>query len=166
MSTRSNIYLKLKDESKGQTIKFDKAKLPAPLADDNFETPNLTIPQDANFIGVYHHWDGYISGVGKTLFENYKDYETILNLLALGDLSSINGDITAYHAWRNEDTPPTFYTNKTLPAKQAVQEEYAYLFDGKKWKVAYFEWDDETDKRIEPKWLDLETELKRLESEK
>lgn len=164
MSTRSNIYLKLNNESKGQTIKLDKTKLPSPLVNDVFETPDLTIPQDANFIGVYHHWDGYVTGVGKTLFENYKDYETILNLLVLGDFSTINGDITAYHAWRNENTPPKFYTDKTLSAKKAVREEYAYLFDGKKWKVAYFKWDDETDKRIEPKWLDLETELKRLES--
>ena len=58
MSTRSNIYLKLKDESKGQTIKFDFSKLPTAHGEPHelaFPIKDVTIPQDAEYIGVYHH---------------------------------------------------------------------------------------------------------------
>ena len=202
MSTRSNIYLKLKDESKGQTIKFDFSKLPTAQGEPHeleFPIKDVTIPQDAEYIGVYHHWDGYITGVGQTLLENYADYDTILNLLIMGDLSTINGGVTSYQGWRNEDCPARIITPKSkashwvrykepkivttkygtkekvyghyvertilkkgvLDSKTALQEEYAYLFDGEKWWVAYNRYNDKTDKYVHSGWLDLESELKR-----
>ena len=203
MSTRSNIYLKLKDESKGQTIQFDFSKLPTAHGEHhaNLEFPikDVTIPQDAEYIGVYHHWDGYITGVGQTLLESYTDYDTILNLLIMGDLSSINGGVTSYQGWRNEDCPariitpktkvsrwvkykePKFVTNEygikgryvkraimkkgALDSKGALREEYAYLFDGEKWWVAYSRYNEKTDKYVHTGWLDLESELKREKAE-
>jgi len=207
MSTRSNIYLKLKDESKGQTIKFDFSKLPTAHGEQHaeleFPIKDVTIPQDAEYIGVYHHWDGYITGVGQTLLESYTDYDTILNLLVMGDISTINGGVTSYQGWRNEDCPariitakskathwktykePKIVTNKfgkqveewghyikrsivkngALDSKGALQEEYAYLFDGEKWWVAYNRYNEKTDKYVHTGWLDLESELKREKAE-
>lgn len=203
MSTRSNIYLKLKDESKGQTIKFDFDKLPRGNGEIHgkleFPIKDVTIPQDAEYIGVYHHWDGYITGVGQTLLESYTYYDTILNMLIMGDLSTINGGVISYQGWRNEDCPARIITPKTkvnhwvsyeepklvinksgeqekewghyvkraimkkgaLDSKNALQEEYAYLFDGKKWWVAYEQYDEKTDKFVHSGWLDLKSELKR-----
>ena len=37
---------------------------------------------------IYVHWDGYLSGVGKTLFEHY-DSAKANHLVALGDVSSL-----------------------------------------------------------------------------
>ena len=207
MSTRSNIYLKLKDESKGQTIKFDFDKLPRGNGEIHgkleFPIKDVTIPQDAEYIGVYHHWDGYITGVGQTLLESYTDYDTILNILIMGDLSTINGGVVSYQSWRNEDCPARIITPKTkvnhwvsykepklvinksgeqekewghyvkraimkkgaLDSKNALQEEYAYLFDGEKWWVAYGQYDEKTDKFVHSGWLDLESELKREKGE-
>jgi hypothetical protein len=193
MSTRSNIYLKLKDKSKGKTIKFNFSKLPRGNgerhAELEFPINDVTIPQDAEYIGVYHHWDGYITGVGKTLLESYTDYGTILNLLIMGDISTINGGVISYQGWRNEDTPPQFINKSTkfghwiwneekqcgevkkfemcnaegeLDPKAAVCEEYAYLFDGKKWWVSYYTYDN-NDKRVDTGWLDLKEELAKWE---
>lgn len=207
MSTRSNIYLKLKDESKGQTIKFDFSKLPREHGEQHaeleFPIKDVTIPQDAEYIGIYHHWDGYITGVGDTLLEGYTDYDTILNLLVMGDISTINGGVTSYQGWRNEDCPAWFISPKTkashwksykepkivtnkfgeqvkewghyvkraimkkgaLDSKNALLQEYAYLFDGEKWWVAYDRYNEKTDKYVHSGWLDLESELKREKAE-
>lgn len=226
MSTRSNIYLKLKDESKGQTIKFDFSKLPCEHGEQHaeleFPIKDVTIPQNAEYIGIYHHWDGYITGVGETLLESYTDYDTILNLLIMGDISTINDGVTSYQGWRNEDCPARIITPKTkvshwvsykiprikrvvtdmfgnvlegkvvpdplfekskvikvyghyveraimkkgaLDSKNALQEEYVYLFDGEKWWVAYDRYDEKTDKYVHTGWLDLESELKREKAE-
>lgn len=226
MSTRSNIYLKLKDESKGQTIHFDFDKLPRGNeehhAELEFPIKDVTIPQDAEYIGIYHHWDGYITGVGQTLLESYTDYDTILNMLIMGDISTINGGVTSYQGWRNEDCPARIITPKTklshwvsykiprlkrvvtdmfgrvlegkvvpdplfekselikvyghyvkraimkkgaLDSKNALREEFAYLFDGEKWWVAYNRYNEKTDKYVHSGWLDLESELKREKAE-
>lgn len=207
MSTRSNIYLKLKDESKGQTIKFDFSKLPTAHGEQHakleFPIKDVIIPQDAEYIGVYHHWDGYITGVGQTLLESYTDYDTILNMLIMGDISTINGGVTSYQGWRNEDCPARIITPKSkashwvsykepklvinkfgeqvkewghyvkraimkkgaLDSKNALQEEYVYLFDGEKWWVAYDRYNEKTDKYVNSGWLDLESELKREKAE-
>lgn len=190
MSTRSNIYLKLKDESKGQTIKFDFSKLPTKNGEhhDPLEFPikDVKIPKNAKYMRIYHHWDGYLSGVGKTLLKTYKDYETILNLLVMGDISTINDGVQSYQGWRNEDTPPQFINNsgkiKTsvwskrkkdwvekyvkvcdesgeLQPKEALCEEYAYLFDGEKWYTCYSEYDEKTDEYYVTDWVELTEEL-------
>ena len=207
MSTRSNIYLKLKDESKGQTIKFDFSKLPTAHGEQHakleFPIKDVTIPKNAEYIGVYHHWDGYITGVGETLLESYTDYDTILNMLIMGDISTINGGVTSYQGWRNEDCPACIITPKSktshwvsykepklvinkfgeqvkewghyvkraimkkgvLDSKNALQQEYVYLFDGEKWWVAYDRYNEKTDKYVHSGWLDLESELKREKAE-
>lgn len=207
MSTRSNIYLKLKNESKGQTIQFDFSKLPTAHGEQHakleFPIKDVTIPQDAEYIGIYHHWDGYITGVGDTLLESYTDYDTILNMLIMGDISTINGGVISYQGWRNEDCPAYIITPKTkvshwksykkpklvinkfgeqvkeyghwvkraimkkgvLDSKNALQQEYAYLFDGEKWWVSYDRYNEKTDKYVHSGWLGLESELKREKAE-
>ena len=189
MSTRSNIYLKLKEETKGTTLKFDPAKLPQPEGDREFPIKDINVPQDAKYLKIYHHWDGYTTGVGATLNEHYKDYDTILNLLTMGDMSSINGTITSYQGWRNENTPPRFFGDKVkvrhwdskkdkvvirtekitdkngmLKADKAICEEYAYLFDGEKWWVAFYGWDDKKNKHYCTGWLDLAEVLEKGEN--
>jgi len=49
---------------------------------------------------IYSHWDGYISGVGSILLEHYKTPQSVAELLAQGDLSSlgVNLDETVFYA--------------------------------------------------------------------
>jgi len=43
---------------------------------------------------VYCHWDGYPSHNGKILFEHYQDPEKIKALIDLGDLSSLDKEVS------------------------------------------------------------------------
>lgn len=61
--------------------------------------------QDGTVTSIYCHFDGYLSGVGKTLFEHY-DREKTEKLIELGAISSLGEsilDTIAYHRDRNED---------------------------------------------------------------
>jgi len=42
---------------------------------------------------IYCHFDGYPSGVGKTLMENYQDREKVEALISLGDISFLMEEI-------------------------------------------------------------------------
>ena len=51
---------------------------------------NIMITSDwKNFASAYCHWDGGLWGVGFVLNEHYNDTDTILDLVALGDMSSL-----------------------------------------------------------------------------
>ena len=61
--------------------------------------------QDGTVTSIYCHFDGYLEGVGKTLFEHY-DREKTEKLMELGDISVLGEstlDTIAYHRDRNED---------------------------------------------------------------
>jgi hypothetical protein len=61
--------------------------------------------QDGKVKSIYCHWDGYLSGVGKTLFNHY-DKEKLEKLIELGDISSLGEstkDTVAYARDRNEE---------------------------------------------------------------
>jgi hypothetical protein len=67
--------------------------------------------QDGTVTSVYCHFDGYVKGVGKTLFENY-NRETTEQLVALGDLSQLyesTESSVAYARDRGEDLNKTIY---------------------------------------------------------
>ena len=61
--------------------------------------------QDGTVTSIYCHFDGYLSSVGKTLFNHY-DSEKLEKLIELGDISSLDEsteDTVAYHRDRGED---------------------------------------------------------------
>jgi len=62
---------------------------------------------------IYCHFDGYIDGVGKVLFEHY-DKEKLEKLIELGDISVLGTsteNTIAYHRDRGEDLHTTSYLN-------------------------------------------------------
>ena len=69
--------------------------------------------QDGTVQSIYCHFDGYIDGVGKTLFNHY-DREKLEKLIVLGDISSLGEstiDTIAYCRDRDEDFHSTGYLN-------------------------------------------------------
>lgn len=51
---------------------------------------NIMITSDwKNFASAYCHWDGGLWGVGHLLNKDYNDTDTIMDLVALGDMSSL-----------------------------------------------------------------------------
>jgi hypothetical protein len=129
------IYVKIKKEDFGKTMVADTTKLPSELLNNNF--PNfekVTIPtplkDDTLYIGIYCHFDGYPSGVGKELKKKFNDYEKALNLVLLGDCSSIIDGIQTYHNRDNEDYNITI----TNEIENSWDIEYNYIFENGKWK--------------------------------
>jgi len=69
--------------------------------------------ENGTVTSIYCHFDGYLSGVGKTLFEHY-DREKTEKLMELGDISVLNESTEstiAYHRDRNEDLNFTTFPN-------------------------------------------------------
>lgn len=148
MATRSNICLILNKEDIGKVMKFDETKLPKGVTCYNeFLNKVEEVTLEKPVLEIYHHWDGYPDGVGKTLLKQYNDYNTILNLLLGGDASSINGDsVCQYCAWVGEDWERV--KPKQLD-KPSFNEEYLYKFENGVW---YFRDENED-------WTNLEEYL-------
>jgi hypothetical protein len=67
--------------------------------------------QDGTVKSIYCHFDGYVDGVGKTLFNHY-DKEKLEKLIELGDISVLKEsteNTVAYHRDRGEDLHTTSY---------------------------------------------------------
>jgi hypothetical protein len=58
--------------------------------------------EDGTITSIYCHHDGYVSYVGKTLFDSYKDEAKIRKLLELGDMSSLGTEpVDNPRAWES-----------------------------------------------------------------
>ena len=89
--------------------------------------------QDGTVQSIYCHFDGYIDGVGTTLFTHY-DREKLKSLIELGDISSL-GESTentvAYARDRGEDLHSTGYLCVEGLFDNCFRsgEEYAYCLN-------------------------------------
>jgi hypothetical protein len=95
--------------------------------------------QDGTVTSIYCHFDGYISGNGETLQTNYSNREKVEQLIALGDISSLESDIdetVAYHRDRGEDLNQNHHKDVEEFFSGDI-EEYGYLFTkDNKWLVS------------------------------
>ena len=158
MATRSNIRVVLKEEDRNRDMKFNPEMIEIKntwgrgqqLETGVWETVN---PEGKEALIVYHHWDGYPEGVGETLLEKYNDYDSALNLVLGGDISSICGDYSPYAL--REGEPWKYIKPKAVDKDHPIQEEYDYMYDDGKWYVR----DGYTDGL--KSWADLEEYLKK-----
>ena len=141
MATRSFIGVVVNPQDKGKAIEPSLELLGKDIETtlENPEFHTTTIDESTEVIRIYHHWDGYPSGVGRTLFEEFNSYEKAINLIAFGDASTINGTYARfYNSWRKgEDwkhTKPRQYTSEQS-YEDSCDEDYAYLFKDGKWYV-------------------------------
>ena len=140
MATRSTIMVAIPQEKRGKTYKFIKS----PNAEKNlpYDTPEVTIPEDANFVEVYHHWDGYPERLGADIYEGFlgKDFDYVMEHLIAGGDMSLTG--VPYHAWRDDDWE---YCEPQFSDKMFEEsEEYQYFRNEEgKWFVRgcrYVDW--------------------------
>jgi hypothetical protein len=99
------------------------------------------------YVAIYCHSDGYPAGVQNTLVHCYETIEKVEALLALGNISYLEGSIecpeghsfdkpvdgytVAYHRDRGEDYER--YEFSTIAEWEPIKEEYNYLFQDDKW---------------------------------
>lgn len=100
----------------------------------------------------YCHWDGYPTGVGKTLVEHYSNIEKVKELLTFGDMSFLAPNITpnGFHNFDNPEKDVTLFYNRDrgemndvdsvttsmneyLSAKYSSGIDYLYLLKDGNW---------------------------------
>lgn len=103
--------------------------------------------------GIYCHFNGFLEGNGKMLFEHYQDDDKIKNLISLGSISCVNKEVNptenhdfdhpqkdvviAYHRDRGEELEIDMFDN-IKDFKQYVNSfyfQYSYIRYNKKWYV-------------------------------
>ena len=97
----------------------------------------IALDNGSVYTSIYCHWDGYLSGVGRTLLENYTDINDVEELLELGDLSTLG-------YWITECKPFAKETNEFAKDFSSLQNlityfhnsdcEYLYIFNGYGWE--------------------------------
>lgn len=117
---------------------------------------------------IYCHWDGYIEGVGKTLYKHYQDRSKVEELIKLGSLSTLGEEPTADpDAWNeiygikkldkeykgcrayfnrpNEEEDPVITTCllETYVKDKVYSFEYNYLFTDQDEWVCYIPYEEE-----------------------
>ena len=107
---------------------------------------------DMTVTGIYCHWDGYLAYNGKILVENYTDEAKVRELIALGNISSLEPNIGTKHDFYNcPDGETNAYGRDRGETGQEAKnygfwdaligndgEEYNYLFvPGEGWYVEY-----------------------------
>ncbi len=93
--------------------------------------------EDGTYDGVYCHFDGYPTGVGKTLKEHYNNEQIIRELISLGDMSCLNYPIETceFYTKRGEK----LHNYKGLQASAILKKardigcEYFYTFCNGEW---------------------------------
>ena len=108
MGTRCNIAIVLEKEDLDKDIQFDWKKIKHPynpnpeyaqfytrkanpyIYPDLYTPPAIHTPKKkGSVLMTYCQLDGYPSGVGKALLEDYNDYESVLNLISAGCLETL-----------------------------------------------------------------------------
>jgi len=91
---------------------------------------------------IYCHWDGYPEHNGQLLVNNYTSPSAVLDLLGLGDLSSLDATLdqcTAYHRDRKEPwgvvEPRDVNTSELAAVGKDYGVDYVYTYNDE------FEWE-------------------------
>ena len=98
---------------------------------------NIMITSDwKNFAAAYCHWDGGLWYVGQLLNKHYNDTDTILDLVALGDMSSLKETVeeTATdekNAYKESGGEVEMKTEENLFIP-SCGEEFLYVWDANK----------------------------------
>ena len=96
---------------------------------------------DINYQSIYCHHDGYDSGngVGPTLRQYHNSEFHAESLIALGDISYVQGEtVYAYHrdrgdAWEQTRPRTTRSESELFALAKACDAEYLYLFKQSEW---------------------------------
>lgn len=150
MSTRGYIIVKVKDENKGKSLKFDKKMLSDGIElrdEDKWNgksfgvlTDNIWKPTEnvtGNYLAIYNQSDSYPTGAGQALLTHFNSYEQALNLVAGGTTESIFGDHITYSKGRRKSLDEdTHYEDGSIPCQLHLPtacESWQYLFYEGRW---------------------------------
>jgi hypothetical protein len=113
------------------------------------------VKENGTIESIYCHWDGYPSHNGRILLENYTDRSKVLELIGLGDLSSLGENVhpdpalphtfddpqdkvcVSYKRDRSEKGCDSKTHIHLVNLMSAAGEfcEFIYIFEGDRWIV-------------------------------
>lgn len=147
MSTRANIIVRVPADKIGTVINFDSKKLHTivghgerinnvwtGVAHEEQERMPLTICNE--YLSIYNHSDGYPESLGEILQAHYTDLDSVLNLMAGGNIGGIYEEY--YNAWRDsKEWTQEFnpYQAEQHNSDPGLDEAFAYIWDNGKWYV-------------------------------
>jgi hypothetical protein len=117
-----------------------------------------------NFAAAYCHWDGGLWGVGDVLNKHYKDTDTVLDLVALGDMSSLKETVeeTATdegNVYKEQDGEVEMKTEENVFIANCG-EEFLYV-----WDTVKEEWFVGTYYTSFPNWRSLDVAVMQFKDE-
>jgi len=92
---------------------------------------------------IYCHNDGYPSGVGAILLRSWNSEQAARALVEGGDISRLGDDeqttrrYVTRSQWGDADEPWEDVCPRTVPVKDAFQEEHLYLWRGGMWQWTF-----------------------------
>jgi len=148
-------------------------------------TISVLDPTTGRYLTIYSHWDGYPAHLGHMLTRHYNTHEKALELVRMGNASSIYPNLGERHRFdidqnkvSEHDKVCTFYgrdrgENDTAPrtyaspyeAQKAEGEEYNYHFDGEEWYVQYDRTERATDAVLMGQIADRIRQYERIQRE-
>lgn len=131
----------------------------------------IAIEVDGKIISAYCHWDGYLEHNGEILNTHYRNPEKILQLISLGDMSSLGAEIGEKHDFDNrerkdwtcyygrdrgeEGTESRSWTTTEAMVEHHWDCEYFYLWTNNRWTYSQGK-----------KWKDLGEQLDIINAER
>jgi len=85
----------------------------------------IAIKTETGYRSIYCHWDGYPTGVGKTLMDYWNTPERIHALMDLGDLSQLGDSIQTAEPYSSRGDYLPAVETKSL---SGLEEEYTYVY--------------------------------------
>lgn len=87
-------------------------------------------------VSAYCHWDGYPQGVGQTLLDNYRDLDTVKEVVSLGSFSSLKDTVQETRAEQHDKAFTSEDSFSRFIQRYPSNTEYHYLFIDGEWKVS------------------------------
>ena len=157
MATRANIIVRVPAELIGTVINFDAKKLPTivghgerinnewqGVAHEELEREPLTICNE--WLSIYNHSDGYPEGLGEMLQAHFTDLDSVLNLMAGGNICGLYKEY--YNAFRdNKEWGDNPYKAEQRNSDPGLYECYAYIWDNGKWYMRDWDYHRGNDRR-------------------
>ena len=96
--------------------------------------------KDGTIESIYCHFDGYLLGVGNILYNCYKSYKKVFELVCLGNISRLD-ELPENSVSYFRDMGEKFDSKLYLSIEEYEQmnyQDYNYLFKNNKWYYAGF----------------------------
>ena len=113
----------------------------------------ISVAKNGVIFTSYCHFDGYLTGVGKTLAECYDSQEAAEKLVMGGDMRSVEDDVLNIYRYEGGMGPRIHKGLDLAPGKYDCGQDYEYLFQEGSW--VYRE-------QGESYWNDVACELHRV----